>query len=339
MPTLRDVAKTAGVSVGLASAVINRSASVSEHARARVKAAVTELGYVPHAVARSLRLGRTGLVGLVLPDITNPHFAGLADAIENACDEAGLVLTLSITSDDADRESRQIRLLRQQRADGLVLIPGANSVVGSGGVAAELRNAMPSATVLVDRQLPGVEADAILLDNHDAARALTAHLLTLGHRRIGIVCGPRTIALAQERLAGFRAAFRDARIPYPVDLTAHGGFKAEPAVNATLSLLDRPDPPTALLSTSNHMTLGMLRALSQRALRCPEDISIAAIDDIPFADVLLPRLTVAAQPMQSMGEAAVTRLRQRLAGGVEGPPSTLIHRATLIIRGSTRPLT
>ena len=261
-------------------------------------------------------------MGLVLPDITNPHFAGLAHAIEGACDEAGLMLTLSITSDDTHREKRQILLLRQQRADRLIL----------------MRGAIPAATILVDRRIAGLDADAILLDNHGASRDLTAHLLALGHGRIGILCGPPAIELARERLAGYQAAFMDARVPQPNDLIADGGFQAEPAFVAALSLLDRPDPPTALVSTSNHTTIGVLRALSHRGLRCPEDISIVAIDDLPSAEIFSPRLTVAAQPVQSMGEAAVMRLLQRLGGCVAEPARTIAHRATLIVRGSTRPL-
>ena len=334
MATLRDVARSAGVSIGLASAVVNRSAPVSERARARVVAAISELGYVPHAGARSLRLGRTGLVGLVLPDITNPHFAGLAHAIEGACDEAGLVLTLSITSDDVERENRQIRLLRQQRADGLILIPGARLTSAT----AELRDALPTTTILVDRLLPGLDVDAVLLDNRGAARDLTAHLLALGHTRIGIVCGPQAIGLARERLGGYRAAFVDAQVPQPDDLTADGGFQTEPAFVAACFLLDRADPPTALVSTSNHTTIGILRAVSDRGLRCPDDVSIAAIDDFPSADVFSPRLTVAAQPVQSMGQTAVARLRQRLEGRVAGAGCTVVHQASLIIRGSTRAL-
>ncbi len=334
MATLRDVASRAGVSIGLASAAINRSAPVSERARARVAEAVAELGYVPHAGARSLRLGRSGLIGLVLPDITNPHFAGLAHAIEGACDAAGLLLTLSITSDDVERENRQVRLLRQQRADGLILIPGARS----GEAAAELRGVIPPATVLVDRRLPGLDADAVLLDNHAAARDLTAHLLSLGHRRIGIISGPPSIELARERLAGFRAAFAASDLPWAADLVADGGFQAEPAFAATLGLLDLADPPTALVSTSNHTTTGVLRAVAHRGLRCPEDVSIVGIDDLPSASVFSPRLTVAAQPVQMMGEVAVTLLLQRLAESACGPGCTVSHAATLIIRGSTRPL-
>ena len=333
MPTLRDVARSAGVSVGLASAVINHSATVSDRARARVMAAATELGYVPHAVARSLRLGRTGLVGLVLPDITNPHFAGLAHAIERACDDARLMLTLSITSDDVQRENRQIRLLRQHRADGLILIPGA----ASSSAMAEMLGVFPAATILVDRLLPGLEADAVLLDNHGAARAVTAHLLSLRHVRIGIVSGPQTIQLARERLSGYRAAFADARVRQSDDLIVDGGFQAEPSFVAALSLLDHADPPTALVSTSNHTTMGVLRAVSHRGLRCPEDVSIVAIDDLPAADVLSPRLTVAVQPVQAMGEEAVARLRQRLDGSVTGPARTSAHRASLIVRDSTWP--
>ncbi len=333
MKTLRDVARHAGVSIGLASAVINRSATVSERARDRVAAAIAELGYVPHAGARSLRMGRTGLVGLVLPDITNPHFAGLAHAIEGACDDAGLMLTLSITSDDGEREDRQIRLLRQQRADGLILIPGARS----SGEADATSGVFPAATILVDRRLPGLDADAILLDNHGATRNLTAHLLALGHARIGLVSGPRTIELARERLAGYEAAFSDAGVPRPDDLTVDGGFQPETAFAAALALLDRDNPPTALVSSSNHTTLGVLRAAARRGMRCPEDISIVALDDLPSADAFSPRLTVAAQPVQSMGRAAVARLLGRLDGSCTGPGAVFSHSAEMIVRGSTRP--
>ena len=331
LSTLRGVAARAGVSIGLASAVINRSAAVSDDARRRVLEAVEALGYVPHAGARSLRVGRTGLVGLVLPDITNPHFSGLAHAVEGACDQAGLMLTLCITSDDPDKEQRQLRLLAQQRAEGVILVPGARSA----GEAERLRATVSSALVLLDRRIDGLDADAVLLDNHAAAAELTGHLLSLGHRRIGIVCGPPEVDLARERLEGFRAAFQHPGIAVAEDLVAMGGFQAGPAFDATLRLLDLPHRPTAFVSTSNHTTVGLITALQHRGLRCPEDVSLAAIDDFTWADAFSPRLTVAAQPVAAMGRAAVRCLLERL-GGERGEHRVLRFPAKIVVRGSTR---
>nr|WP_321984969.1 LacI family DNA-binding transcriptional regulator [uncultured Lichenicoccus sp.] len=333
MTTIRDVAARARVSVGLVSSVLNNSARVSPGLRSRVLQAVDELGYVPHAVARSLRLGRTGTIGLVMPDLTNPHFAALACIIEAACDEAGFMLTLCSTSDDHAKELRQLRLMQRQRIDGLVFIPGGPSAVD----AAMLRTSITAPVVMLDRTVAGIEADAVLLDNRQAAEALTAHLIGQGHARIGLIAGRPDIEISQHREAGYRAALAKHGLAWEAGLIGYGQFHEDSACAATLALLDQPSPPTALVSTSNHTTIGIMRALAERRLACPADISLVAIDDLPWSSGFEPELTVAAQPADEMGRIASAWLLDRVLGRFGGGARTSVHRGRLVVRRSVRP--
>ncbi len=329
MPTLRDVAVHAGVSVGSVSAVLNSSAPVSSDVRARVTRAVDELGYVPHAVARSLKLGRTGVIGLVLPDITNPHFSGLAHAIEGVCDELGLLLTLCLTSDVAERERRQLILLQRQRADGLLLVPGAQTEAADG----RLRRVLSKPVVLIDRLVPGLDADAVVLDNRDAVRRLTGRLLARGHQRIGLLSGPLQMEVARERLEGYRSAMADAGRVVEADLIKVTDYQPGAAAAATASLLGGVRP-TALVSTSNHITLGVLKALAAHGIGVPEAMSVVALDDFAWSDGFSPRLTVAAQPVERMGQTAARWLIERMSGLADGAPRRAVFPADIIERGS-----
>ncbi len=332
MTTIRDVAARARVSVGLVSSVLNDSARVSAGLRLRVLQAVDELGYVPHAVARSLRLGRTGTIGLVMPDLTNPHFAALACIIEAACDAAGFTLTLCSTSDDHAKEVRQLRLMQRQRVDGLVFIPGGPSEVD----AALLRAAITAPVVLLDRTVAGLGADAVLLDNRQAAHDLTLHLIGRGHARIALVAGRPDIEISRDRESGYRAALANHGLATDAALVAYGQFHAAAACRATLALLDLPSPPTALVSTSNHTTVGIMRALAERRMACPADISLVAIDDLPWSSGFAPELTVAAQPADEMGRIAAAWLLERILGRFSGEARKSLHQARLVVRGSVR---
>ena len=221
MTTLRDVALRAGASIGSVSAVVNGTAPVSPELRARILGVVNELGYVPHAIAASLKSGRSRMIGLVMPDITNPHFASLARAIERGCDEAGFMLTLCGTSDDHEKELKQLRALRGRRADGIVFIPGGFSANDP----QQLREAISAPVVILDRQVPGLKADVILLDNEGAARMLTEHLIAQGHRRIGIVAGAEGIEISRQRVSGYRSALTAHAIAISDELIVFGQFQ------------------------------------------------------------------------------------------------------------------
>lgn len=332
MATLRDVAARVGASVGSVSAVVNGTAPVSAELRERILRVVDELGYVPHAMAVSLKSGRSRMIGLVMPDIANPHFARLAQAIEGACDAAGFMLTLCGTSDSHEKELKQLQALRGRRVDGIVFIPGGLSTNDHH----KLRAAISVPVVILDRQAPELQADVILLDNEGAAGMLTRHLIAGGHRRIGIVAGAERIEISRQRVAGYRATLAEHGIAMSEELVVFGQFQTAPAFDASLRLIDQRPRPTAVIATSNHTTIGLMRALAARGIACPADISVASIDDFSWAEGFHPRLTVAAQPAEEMGAQAVRWLLERIIQRETGPPRIAVHDASLIVRGSTR---
>ncbi|MFO1068032.1 MAG: LacI family DNA-binding transcriptional regulator [Geminicoccaceae bacterium] len=331
MPTIRDVARAAGVSTATVSAVLNDTAFVSPALRQRVEAAVAKLGYAPHSIARSLKRGRTQLLGLMIPDITNPFFTELVHVVEVAAHRAGYGVLLCDSGQDPAKERSYLQLMRSHRVDGLVLCP-----VGDGGLAEPARaGGMP--LVMVDRLVPGLEADVVLMDNYAAGLAATRHLVNLGHRRIGAVAGPAGLEPADERLRGFREALALRGLAVRDGDIRHGNFEEEGAYLASLELLGGTSRPTALFVANNHMLIGVMRAVANLAMSCPADISVAAVDDFPWANAFTPRLTTVRQPVAAMGETALRLLLERLAGG-DGPPRRIVLPAELVIRDSVRQL-
>jgi len=333
MTTLRDVANRAGVSIGSVSAVINRTAPVSTMLRQRVMAAIEELGYAPDGVARSLKTGRTRTVGLVIPDITNPLFAALAATIERACDAAGYALVLCATADDPEKELRHLRLMRTQRADGLILVLSGVEP----GNAEAIRRLVTMPAVLVDRTLRGLaDYDSVTLDNRAASRLAVEHMIRSGHRRIGIVTGRPGISISTERFEGYREALAEAGVPFTEDLVACGDFHIETAMQATAALLRRRPRPTAIFSTSNLTTIGVMRAVAEQGFRCPADVSVAGIDDFEWSTAFSPRLTAVVQPVQAIGERAVECLLARLDGRPPAAPVHQVFAPQLVVRDSCR---
>lgn len=338
MATIRDVARAAGVSVGTASAALSGSAPVSARLSRKVREAVEEVGYAPDGVARSLRLGRTNTLALVISDISNPFFASLAKAVEKAANAAGYSLVLCNTDEDPAKELKLLSLMRVQRVDGIIVAPSgfeADYVAG-------LNRLSGPPIVMVDRSVPGVAFDDVVVDNVGAARLVTEYLIRLGHRRIAIVGGRPHISTAEERLRGYQEALTAHGIEVEPDLALAADFQAEPAFDAVQALLGRPNPPTAIFAANNMMAIGTVQAVLSMGFRCPDDISIAGIDDFIWSSTMQPRLTTVVQPIEAMGESAVRCLLERLSGG-KAPTERMEARhvvlpARLLIRESCRRL-
>lgn len=330
MATLRDVALRAGVSVASVSTALNNDAAVSRVMRERVRQAVADLGYIPHALARNLKTGRANVIGLVLPDITNPHFSGLASAIEIACDAAGFSLMLCNTSDNSDKEIRHLQMMRAQRVEGIIFVAGGSVTHDTEA----LRRLLASSAVLLDRDFPDLALDSVVLDNVAAGRMATDHLIQRGHTRIGIVSGSPNLMISRDRVAGCCDAMLASGLPLNPDWVVDGGFHPELAFHATQVLLQQRPRVTGIISSNNHTTVGVMRALAHMRLRCPAQVSIAAIDDFTWAEGFAPCLTAVAQPIEAMGQEAVRRLLNRSAAGA--PPESCVLQPRLIVRGSTR---
>lgn len=330
MATIRDVARLANVSVATVSNALNSADRVSPELLTRVRAAVEKLSYAPHAGARSLRKRSSGLLGLVVGDITNPFFSDLFEAVEDAAAAAGYLVLLCNSSERSEREEAHLKMLRTQRIDGLILAPTGTASMNRASLLAQLE--VP--VVLVDRAMDGLGYDCVVLDNHRAAFEATDHLIACGHRRIALINGPDALRTATDRMQGYREALLSAGLRFDPTLVREADFQEQPAYDAALALLALPEPPTAIFATNTLMTIGAVRALADRGLACPEDISLVGIDDLPWADAVSPRLTAIAQPVRAMGEAALALLAGRIAGTRLGPGTMTVMAPRLVVRRS-----
>lgn len=329
MPTIHDVAKAAGVSIATVSATINQTAYVSPELQERVKRAIVELGYHPNGIARSLKKRATQTLGLIISDITNPFFTAIIRGIEDVANARGYALILCNTDEDLEKERAYLRLLRSRRVDGLIMAP-AGAAEHYGGLSADLK--MP--LVFVDRRIGTVSADAVVVDNLGGARQVVEYLLRLGHRRVGAVTGLPQISTTHERIQGYRQALEQVGLAVDPDLMRGGNSRLEGGHQASLTLLGLPNRPTAIFATNNVMAIGLMRAVVERGLRCPEDLSVACFDDFEWASVFRPRLTTVAQPVYDMGVKAAELLFARLEGTLTGDPREVVLSPRLAIRDS-----
>ena len=316
MATIRDVAERAGVSVATVSHVINGTRKVAPETAERVRRAMEELDYHPNAVARSLRTRKTQVIGVVVSDITNPFFATLVRGAEDAALEAGYSIVVCNSDETIEKENRYVQVLRRRRVDGMLLAP-----VGGGENPAIWKLARQGVPfVFVDRRAPGVEADAVLSDNVGGAYLATKHLIERGHERIGIVLGIRGATTSEERLAGYRRALEEAGIPLAEELVVWGGYRVEGGRRATAELLSLTPPPTAIFSTNNLMTIGVLQELFRHGVRIPGEMGVVGFDDLEWAEMANPPLTAVAQRPHEIGHRAVRLLLERLSTEEFLPP-------------------
>jgi LacI family transcriptional regulator len=334
LATIKDVARRAGVAISTVSAVLNRSAPVSEATIARVEAAVAAIGYMPHGAAQSLRSGRSRTIGLILPDITNPHFASVARVVESACLDAGYMAAIFSTSEDFDRERQILKMMRAQRVAGLIIIPTRSDAEQGTQLKAEIH--VP--TVLLDSFVTGLPYDVIKLDNVLAGRLATDHLLDCGHRRIAVTTGRDNITTGEDRVRGFLEAHAARHLAVDASLFLAGRFDREVAYRSTLARMRQPKPPTAIFAISNMTMMGVLLALRELGLSVPGDVSVAGIDDFDFAAILDPPPTVVAAPVAQMAQLAI----DTLFGEIEHrrPPigRTTLFEPKLVMRQSVAAL-
>lgn len=325
------VAEAAGVSVATVSAVVNRTGVVSPALTERIEQAIRSIGYKRNAIARSLKLGTTRTIGLTVADITNPFFTDVVSVMQQVLHRAGYAVMLSCNDEHVDTQDNQIRLLLDRMVDGLIIAPAGNDMNLK-----RVLDGINMPVVLIDRLCDGIEFDAVTVDNRKAVRDAIAYLLGLGHRRIGFISGALDTSTGRERLAGYREALIAAGVAWHEDLVRMGNFREAEAYRGAMQLLELPDRPTAIFSANNLMVVGVLKAIRDLSLSCPEDISVISFDDFPWADVFRPQLTTVAQPVQEIGERAVDLILTRLAGQVEDAPRQVVLQGRLIVRASCR---
>src|SRR6266540_3003288 len=300
MATIREVAESAGVSYATVSHVINNTRVVSQETRERVLAAMKSLNYHPNALARSLRQGKTNTIGLVLPDSANPFFAEISRGIEDEAFKKGYSVFLCNTELDTQRELFYVDVLSKNQVGGIIFVAAGDQADSLDFL---LRQNMP--VVMIDRDLPNVEVDAVLTDHQLGGFLATQHLIELGHKRIACIAGPSSITPSAERMTGYRKALEQANLPYDENLIIRGDYHAQSGMEITHSVL--------------------------------KDLAVVGYDDLELAQFTNPPLTTIAQPKKEIGVQAVNLLVDRISRKSR-PPSRLILAPELIVRRSTKEL-
>ena len=321
--SVKDVARAAGVSPATVSRALGKG-PISEALRAQVLEAVRTTGYRPNLAARRLRSQDSGTIGLIVADIGNPFFTGVAKAVEEAAYQAGLRVILCNTDEDPAREAIYLRLMQEERVTGLILAPTRTT--------ADRLETQPLEvpTVLIDRAGPPGRFDCVLLDNEAASAALVDHLVAQGHRRIAGLFG-QTSFTGIERAAGYRAAMARHGLParerfvLPQVEAAEAGFAA---------LLAEGPRPEAVMVSNSLLLMGLLRAVRAAGLRIPADIALAGFDNEPWTSLVEPGLTVIEQPLAEIGRTAMALLFERLRAPT-APVRKVMLSGRCVLRGST----
>ncbi len=330
--TMRDVARLAGVSIATVSAVLTGKKPVSTTLRGRIEEAMRALDYHPDHVARSLKMGATNVVGMVIPDVSNPFFTELMQGAEEEARRRGMSVMLCNTDGDPAIERHQLSTLLAHRADG-ILLACADSCAPWERLE---RRKIP--LVFIDRLPLGFQGPAVGLDNRAAASEAVRYLIGLGHRRIGIIAGLQKVSPGIGRLEGFREAMEAAQLPVRDQYVTYGDFSIESGHQAAIELISSPLPPTAILSCNNKMTLGLMRAMAEHKVACPGTVSVIGFDDFEWSANFSPRLTTVAQPTRAMGRKAMELLLAQIGAGADYvSPGTIMFRSVLKIRDSTAP--
>jgi LacI family transcriptional regulator len=328
--TIRDVAAIAGVSPATVSRVLNGKQDVGADLRRRVLGAVTELGYRRNGPARSLRTRAAMVLGVIISDVTNPFFTAVVRGAEDQAQLAGYSVVLANADEDVAKEARYLEVAAAEQMAGALLSPASSQQTS---IDVLLERGIP--VVTIDRRLAATPVDSITVNNHRAAREAVQHLIGQGCRRVGLVAGPVQTTTGASRLAGYRAALRNAERTLDPSLIAYADFRTEGGYAATRQLLRQRRPPDGLLISNNLMTVGGLQAIGEAGLAIPGDIAIVGFDDANWATALNPPLTVVAQPTYEIGQTAAKLLLRRI-DGEKFPPRHVVLRAELIERASSQ---
>ena len=325
--TLKDVAEAVGVSQSTTSRALSGEGYVAPAVRDRVRAAAAQLGYVPHAMARSLRKQVSRSIGVLVSDLRNAFYADLAAGVAARARAAGYTMMLVDDQGSVDEQVGAAETFVATRTAGVVLTPVSSAV----------------SSYLLAQQVPVVEAarqfsagvcDAVVVDNRPVARRVTEHLVALGHRRIALLVDETDRTTGSERSAGYRDALAAAGLPVRPELLLPVGCDTDGARRAAVGLLTRRERPTAVFAANHLLAEGLWRAVGDLGLRVPEDVSLVSFDDARWMSVVSPGMTAVSQDVVALGAAAVDLLLARIAAP-EQEPQTLVLEAEILPRGST----
>jgi len=321
MPTIRDVAKLAEVSVSTVSLAFSSPSRVSARTLERIRAAATTVGYVADPLAQSLARGRSKMIGFVVGNVGNPFFGDIRRELENYALEHEHFVLITDSSGKTDRERDLIEHLIGLKIAGLALAPSS-----FGPDYVDFVQSIKVPTVCFDQKVSGIERDFVGSDNFLAGAMLTEHLLQLGHRRIAFIAGPQHMHTASERYRGFVETMASAGVEVNPNYVVDGQFTSSAGYEAAMRLLIQPERPTAILGANNAVALAALQAMQELGFSCPDDISLAMIDNVQWSSVITPRITMVVQDTLQLGNIIARRLLHRITdpAAAQEPPQDFV---------------
>jgi DNA-binding LacI/PurR family transcriptional regulator len=334
MPNMKQIADMAGVSLGTVSHVLNDTAHVREPLRKRVLEAVETLGYQPSQLARGLRRDKTNMLGMVIPDVTNPFFPAVVRGAEDIAFANGYRLVLCNTDNDHEKELAHLNELRTYLPSGLIVIPSSFSDLT---VQAERYRRAGTAVVCIDRLPKRWNGDSVTVANEQGAYAATRHLIKIGHKRLAAITGPLHLTNAKQRLDGFYRALSESKLTVAPEYLHETTFERAGGYTKARLILKLLPPPTAIFAGNDMIALGVIQAIRELGLHCPKDVSVMGFDDLDFAELISPSLSSVSQSGYQLGATAARSLMDRLNGD-DGPPKHLVLETQLKIRDSVAPL-
>ncbi|WP_409451067.1 ribose operon transcriptional repressor RbsR [Erwinia sp.] len=329
MPTMKDVARLAGVSTSTVSHVINKNRFVSEAVQNKVTAAITALNYAPSALARSLKLNQTHTIGMLLTASSNPFYSEVVRGVERSCYERGYSLVLCNTEGDEDRMNRSLETLLQKRVDGLLIMCTESHLPSP-----EILKRYPSIPIVMMDWSPFEGGSDIIQDNSLLGGEMaTRFLISRGYTRIACIAGPQDKTPARSRLNGFYQAMKQAGLAVPKSYVVSGDFEFQGGYHGMNQLLALNPRPQAVFTSNDAMAVGVYHSLYQAGLSVPVDMAVIGYDDIELARYMTPPLTTIHQPKDELGELAIDTLLHRFADP-DASQQLLVLTPELIERGS-----
>lgn len=328
MATIKDVAQQANVSVSTVSKYINGGTVREANAQA-IAQAIEELGFRANPFARNLKTQRNRSVGVLLPDMGVPFYGNLLSAMDRVFREHGYHMIISSYNTDHGWERDNLRFLLANGIDGLIYFPEdvtANEFY-------EISSNFTVPVVQLDRYIQGLNSDTVIVNNAEAAHMAVSQLITQGHRRVGLISGPKTVFTAKERQVGYLQALSDNKIVYDDALVVLGNNDFATGYRGFETLMALQEPPTAVFCTNYDITMGLLTAARECSLRIPEDMTVFGFDCADICSMMKPPLPVVHQPEQEMGRLAASYLIERLEG-FDGPPRVAKLRCRLLLQDS-----
>lgn len=328
MPTIKDIARIAGVSNATVSRVISNAPNVKKETREKIQKIIEEHNYYPNILARGMRKNKTTSIGLLLADINNPFYAETAKTIIETANSRNYSIILCTTNNDMNQQLKYINLLLQRKVDGFIFAsvhwkdPTLQTVANSG-----------TPFVLYNRKTSkSDEHSYVVLDNELGAFIAVEHLYKLGHRRIGLISGPNIFSTGRERTSGYIKALQKFGIYYDSKISVQGRYSSKRSFDATINLITAKDPPTAIFASNDLMALSVLEAVSSYGLKVPQDIAVVGFDDIEVSSHSLIQLTTVSQEPNVMADIALDSLLKIIDNEYPQKPIQLVLKPKLVIR-------